>query len=61
MDLETFDNRSFDRGRPRMVEGLWILASAFLFNTWLPGSAWRRGLLRLFGARVGDGVVELDR
>jgi putative colanic acid biosynthesis acetyltransferase WcaF len=28
-----------------------------LFNSWLPGSAWRVGILRLFGASIGRGVV----
>ncbi len=56
MQLEGFNNQGFDRGRGRLLEALWWLAGA-LVASWLPGSSWRRFLLRLFGARIGDGVV----
>jgi putative colanic acid biosynthesis acetyltransferase WcaF len=49
-------NRRFDRGRSPWVEALWLLCSAVLFSTCLPGSNWRRALLRLFGAEIGKGV-----
>jgi putative colanic acid biosynthesis acetyltransferase WcaF len=39
-----------------MTEATWILASA-LVTSWIPGSAWRRWVLRLFGARIGREVV----
>lgn len=52
------DYRSgFDRGRPWWVEVLWLVCQCALFSTDLPGSAWRRGLLRMFGAAIGNGVV----
>lgn len=57
MQLETFDNTGFDRGASRAREALWITLSSLLFSTWLPGSSWRVALLRLFGARIGQGVV----
>lgn len=33
------------------------MAEGLLLHSWIPGSAWRAGLLRLFGAKVGRGVV----
>lgn len=57
VDLSAFRAGGFERGRPRWVEAAWLCCQAVLFSTWLPGSRWRVGLLRLFGARVGNGVV----
>ncbi|MEB3265277.1 MAG: putative colanic acid biosynthesis acetyltransferase, partial [Cyanobacteriota bacterium] len=43
-------------GAPRPVLLLWFcLGAPLLANRWLPGSAWRVGLLRCFGARIGPG------
>jgi putative colanic acid biosynthesis acetyltransferase WcaF len=50
-------NPSFDRGRSLIIEALWLSCSALMFSTWLPGSNWRRGMLRLFGAKIGRGVL----
>lgn len=55
--LDLFDNPDFDRGASRLTEALWIVVQACLFSTWLPGSKWRRALLRAFGAKIGNGVV----
>lgn len=55
--LDRFDNGGFDRGRSRLVEGVWALFDLVLVRSGLPGSSWRRALLRLFGAKIGDGVV----
>lgn len=57
MHLDQFDNSGFDRGRPRWVEALWNLVQGLVFGSWIPGSAWRAWLLRVFGASVGKGVV----
>ncbi|MCE9616613.1 MAG: putative colanic acid biosynthesis acetyltransferase [Lentisphaerae bacterium] len=58
MNLSEFDNSRFDRGAGSAKEFLWLLARAVAFtgNPW-PLSGLRRGLLRLFGATVGEGVV----
>ncbi len=50
-------NPSFDRGRPLLIEALWLACSAFLVGSWLPGSRWRCALLRLFGAEIGQDVI----
>lgn len=57
MQLNTYSNKGFDRGASRLTEFLWLVASAMLFETWLPGSRWRKLLLQVFGARLGKGVV----
>ena len=55
--LDLFSNREFDRGASLFVEGLWTVVSGLLVGSWLPGSSWRCYLLRLFGAKIGRGVV----
>lgn len=55
--LRRFDNSQFCRGRPRLVELLWLITSALFIESKLPGSAHRRLFLRLFGARVGKRVA----
>ena len=57
MWLDKFDNRTFERGRPRWVEMLWIMMQALFVSSCWPGSGPRRACLRAFGARIGRGVV----
>lgn len=57
MRLDQYDNAAFSRGASRLTEAAWIILSGTFFNSWLPGSGWRRSLLRAFGAKVGQGVV----
>ena len=57
MELDKFSNDDFDRGRSRLVEICWRILEGLFFNSWLPGSGWRVGLLRLFGAKMGQGIV----
>ena len=56
-DLSSYSANGFDRGRPRWVETAWVVLQAFVTGSWVPGSRWRVVLLRLFGARIGRGVV----
>ena len=57
--LDRFDARQgLERGRSRWVEALWYLAKWLLFLTALPvPSSIKSFVLRMFGARVGQGVV----
>lgn len=56
-DLSQFDADGYDRGRGRLWQGLWHFVSFIFFQPfWLPRS-WRPGMLRLFGAQVGRGVI----
>jgi len=57
MNLSEFNQKSFDRGRSRWIEALWIICQGLSFSLWIPGSFWRVGLLRFFGAKIGRGVV----
>jgi len=42
-------------GAPLLVQIFWFCCGAPLLSArWLPGSAWRVSLLRLFGARIGS-------
>jgi putative colanic acid biosynthesis acetyltransferase WcaF len=57
-DLSRFSNGNFDRGAGAFKEGLWILASLFLFRLCpFKWSGLKCAVLRTFGAKVGCGVV----
>ena len=56
-DLSQFNADGYDRGRGRLWQALWHFVSFVFFQAfWIPRS-WRPGILRLFGAKVGHGVV----
>ncbi len=56
---DLFDRtRGLDRGRPFVIEAVWHLCRCLLFLTPLPvPSRFKCFILRLFGARLGKGVV----
>ncbi len=56
---DLFDaSKGLDRGRPRWIEAIWYLLKCFFFLSPLPfPSRFKCSLLRLFGAKVGRGVV----
>jgi putative colanic acid biosynthesis acetyltransferase WcaF len=58
VDLRNYDQANFDRGRPGWYVLLWWLVQAIAFPlTPHPLNSARCGLLRLFGARIGKGVL----
>jgi putative colanic acid biosynthesis acetyltransferase WcaF len=58
VDLGRFANRSFDRGAGSITEGLWLIASFLLFRACPFKCTWLKiRVLRMFGARIGQGVV----
>lgn len=57
MRLDRYENSDFSRGASRLTELIWIVLSGVFFSSWIPGSGWRCALLRVFGARIGHGVV----
>ncbi|MEK0421312.1 MAG: hypothetical protein RLZZ161_1163 [Bacteroidota bacterium] len=52
-----FNNSWYKPGRNALVRAIWHACNSLLFMSFLPGNAWRRALLRLFGARIGKDVV----
>lgn len=62
INLSQFQNQDFQRGVPRWKEALWWLARSLLFASWLPiPSNLKVTTLRLFGAKIGQGVVVRSR
>jgi putative colanic acid biosynthesis acetyltransferase WcaF len=62
MRLNTFDNSSFSRGVSRSKEMIWWMVRSALFAPWFPiPSILKVIVLRIFGARVGKGVVVRSR
>jgi putative colanic acid biosynthesis acetyltransferase WcaF len=58
VELSRFRNPEYDPGRGIAVRALWFLIGQPLLGcAILPFSAVRRTLLRMFGARIGKGVV----
>lgn len=56
--LERYNNRWYYPGRPFISRALWVFIGLPLFrSSLLPSSKLRVALLRLFGARIGRGVV----
>ncbi len=57
VDLSQFSNPNYHPGNP-IKRGLWFCFNVFfLLNPLNPSSALKRGVLRLFGAKIGKGVV----
>src|SRR5262249_25820574 len=57
MNLAQFSSREFIRGRPAWVEAAWMVLRVPVFASANPFNLTRVFLLRVFGARVGAGVV----
>jgi len=57
-DLSSFNNDWYQPGRGMLVRVVWFVVNALVFqNPVLPFSSLKVRLLRLFGAKVGAGVV----
>jgi putative colanic acid biosynthesis acetyltransferase WcaF len=57
-DLSTFDNSWYKPGGNKLKRALWYYMNfIFLMNPWCPFKSLKVFILRLFGARVGKGVV----
>jgi putative colanic acid biosynthesis acetyltransferase WcaF len=58
VDLQKYNQSNFDRGKPGWLILLWWLVQAIAFPlTPHPFNGIRSGLLRLFGAKIGPGVI----
>lgn len=57
-DLNAYRNQSYDPGRGVVVRMLWYYVSVILLeSSWFPFSRMKPYVLRVFGAKVGRGVV----
>jgi len=57
-DLSTYDNKSYNPGKNGLIRILWYFTNVLFFlNPLNPLSSLKVFLLRLFGAKVGKGVV----
>ena len=62
MRLDRYDNSDFSRGASKLREALWWVVRSLLFAPWFPiPSGIKVAALRVFGARVGRGVVIRSR
>ncbi len=62
IDLSKFQNAGFSRGAPAWKEAAWWVVRSLLFAPWFPvPSPLKVAALRLFGAKVGQGVVIRSR
>lgn len=52
-----FDNSWYKPGKNFAIRSLWYCFNSLLLKSGLPGTGWRIGLLRLFGAHIGHSVV----
>lgn len=54
--LDGFTGRGYDRGRGVPIQILWLMSRGLLMKWWCPNRI-RIGVLRLFGAKIADGVL----
>ena len=58
MDLSKYDNTDYYTGAGKIKMIIWYFVNFTIFSSWLfPSSRLKRGVLRVFGARIGKGVV----
>jgi putative colanic acid biosynthesis acetyltransferase WcaF len=56
-DLSKYDNSWYHPGRNLMIRIFWYLINHTLFKSAFPFYGPKRFMLRLFGAKVGDGLI----
>ena len=57
-NLAAYDNSWYDPGRGFVVRTIWYYVSAMIFESGcFPVSGFKAAILRLFGARIGAGLV----
>ncbi len=58
VNLAEYDNAWYDPGRGKLIRLLWLVINGCVMQAaWLPLSGLRVVLLRMFGAKIGRGVV----
>ena len=56
-DLSSFNNDWYKPGRPILVRALWYTINLGFFRSPFPFYGPKRFLLRLFGAKIGKGLI----
>lgn len=56
-NLANYDNSFYNPGKNVLVRLIWYFCNALFMKGAIPGSSWRTGLLKLFGAKIGKNVV----
>ncbi len=56
-DLSKFNNDWYKPGAPLLIRGIWYMMNRMFFISYFPFSSVKVFWLRVFGARVGRGVV----
>lgn len=56
-DLSKFNNDWYDTGASLFKRTLWYIINAFVFTTYCPWNSLKLFFLKLFGAKLGKGVV----
>ena len=56
-DLSSFNNDWYNPGRSTVVRIVWYFINSFFFNSWFPFYGPKRFLLKLFGEKIGQGLV----
>jgi putative colanic acid biosynthesis acetyltransferase WcaF len=56
-DLSNFNNDWYDPGRNILVRSVWYIVNLVFFRSFFPFYGLKRWLLRLFGAKVGKGLI----
>ncbi|MEH6604207.1 MAG: WcaF family extracellular polysaccharide biosynthesis acetyltransferase [Pseudomonadales bacterium] len=60
--LNSFNNSDFDRGASKTTEVFWWIFRSVFFAAWFPfPSVIKVKILRMFGARLGEGIVIRSR
>ena len=61
-DLSRFNNDWFDEGASKLKWGMWFFFNAaFVYSPWNPFNGIRKAVLRMFGAKIGQGVIMKPR
>ncbi len=55
-DLSQYSNKWYKPGNI-FARIIWYVIGELFFNSFIPGSWWRKCFLKLFGAKIGSGVV----
>lgn len=56
--LSTFKSKGFDKGASKVKRVLWMFVSALILKpSWLPLMGFKIFSLKLFGAKIGEGLV----